>query len=184
MGATWYRRLGACWVGLGLTGMLAVAAPAWAADPSDVLTARDTYQAVEQLRRDHALRLSSSADERQPPTVCGCAPYETETACTWGKDTRDVVRWFEREGGSSDSAITERSYYDTQGQLRFVFVRMGAVNNTVDELRIYFNPKGQRVRATRKRVSGPGYTFPSEWPKQYEVRVPKQPIPAQACPRS
>ena len=179
----WYRRFGACWVGLGLAGMMAVAAPAWAADPPDVLAARETYQSVEQLRRNRVLRLSSSA-QSDAPTACGCAPYEAETSCTWGKDARGVVRWFEREGGSSDSAITERSYYDAQGQLRFVFVRMGAVNDTVDELRIYFNPQGQRVRATRKRLSGPGYTFPSEWPQQYDVRVPKQPIPAQACPRS
>ena len=173
-------------IGLALTGLFALAwvVPA-AADPPDVESARAVYQHVEALRDARRLQLSAEAgaDTEAGQARCGCAPYGTTSACTLGRDAQGVARWFEREGGSSDSLIRERLYYDEQGRLRFIVVHLGAVNGTVQEQRLYVSPAGQRVRASFKTVSGPGYTFPRAWPAQYEVHQPKLPLPEGACAR-
>ena len=171
-------RAGALALALGLPS-------AMAADPPDVASARAVYQQVEHLRQSRRLQLSqqAGADTDAGEARCGCAPYGATTACTLGRDAQGVARWFEREGGSSDSLIRERLYYDSQGRLRFIFVHMGAVNGTVQEQRLYFSPSGQRVRASFKTVSGPGYTFPRQWPAQYELRQPKLPLAEGTCLR-
>ena len=158
---------------------------AMAADPPDVASARAVYQQVEHLRKSRRLQLSqpAGADTDAGEARCGCAPYGATTACTLGRDAQGVARWFEREGGSSDSLIRERQHFDSQGSLRFIFVHTGAVNGTVQEQRLYFSPSGQRVRASFKTVSGPGYTFPRQWPAQYELRQPKLPQAEGTCLR-
>lgn len=171
-------RAGALALALGLPS-------AMAADPPDVASARAVYQQVEHLRQSRRLQLSqqAGADTDAGEARCGCAPYGATTACTLGRDAQGVARWFEREGGSDDSLMRERLYYDGQGRLRFIFVHMGAVNGTVQEHRIYFGEQGQRVRASFKTVSGPGYTFPQTWPAQYELRQPKLPAAQGRCTR-
>ena len=177
-------RAGALVLVLGLWGPLCLSS-AVAADPPDVASARAVFQQVEQLRQAKRLRLSqqAGADTDAGEARCGCAPYGATTACTLGHDAQGVARWFEREGGSGDSLIRERLYFDGQGRLRFIFVHMGAVNGTVQEQRLYFSPAGQRVRASFKNVSGPGYTFPRQWPVQDELRRPSLPMAEGHCPR-
>ena len=167
-----------------LAALALAPAPALAADPPEIESARAVYQQVEQLRKAGRLRLSRDGAETEADEArCGCAPYGATSACTLGRDAQGVARWFEREGGSDDSLMRERLYYDGQGRLRFIFVHMGAVNGTVQEHRIYFGEQGQRVRASFKTVSGPGYTFPQTWSAQYELRQPKLPAAQGRCTR-
>ncbi len=58
----------------------------------------------------------------------------------------------------------------TQGRLRFLFVKGGAVNDSAVELRIYFDEEGKRLWEDRKLVKGPGYTFINPWPDELIAR--------------
>ena len=147
-----------------------LASGAMAAEQADTATARAVYQQVQALQKAKALKQQSlqiDADGQQ--AECGCAPYGLQSSCTLARDRAGVVRLFTREGGGEDSAIQEAYYYDDAGRLRFAYVHLGAVNGTEEERRLYFSPQGQRVRELRRRLRGPGYTFPVPWPQHYEV---------------
>jgi len=94
-----------------------------------------------------------------------CEPYE-DTVRRRVVDSRGVVRRYDRDGGSEDSALTLRHYYDSQGRLRFVFITGGAVNGASLEHRIYFDENAQRIWEEHKYVKGPKYTFPEVWPDE------------------
>lgn len=94
-----------------------------------------------------------------------CEPYE-DTVRKSVVDSRGVVRRYEREGGSEDSSLTLRHYYDSQGRLRFVFITGGAVNGAQLEHRIYFDEKTDRIWEEHKYVKGPEYSFPEVWPDE------------------
>jgi hypothetical protein len=94
-----------------------------------------------------------------------CEPYE-DTARVIGTDSRGRVRFYQKEGGSEDSALKWEHYYDVAGRLRFVFITGGAVNGTQLEHRIYFDEQGKRVWEERTFKKGPGYTFPEVWPEE------------------
>jgi hypothetical protein len=94
-----------------------------------------------------------------------CEPYE-DTLRKRVVDSRGVVRRYDREGGSEDSSLTLRHYYDPQGRLRFVFITGGAVNGASLEHRIYFDENAQRIWEEHKYVKGPEYSFPEVWPDE------------------
>ena len=94
-----------------------------------------------------------------------CEPYE-DTLRKRVVDSRGVVRRYDREGGSDDSSLTLRHYYDPQGRLRFVFITGGAVNGASLEHRIYFDENAERIWEEHKYVKGPEYTFPEVWPDE------------------
>lgn len=134
-------------------------------DPA-VVAVRNVYRAVEkdaarqQLRREHA-------------SMAECGPNGEER--TLFADKAGRVRKYVWESGSSDSALTIRHYYDTEGRLRFVFVTGGAVNNTQIEHRVYLDEAGQRIRETRELKSGPGWTFPQFTDEEgLIVRAPRE----------
>ena len=94
-----------------------------------------------------------------------CEPYE-DTVRKRFVDSKGIVRRFDREGGSEDSSLTLRHYYDLQGRLRFVFITGGAVNGANLEHRIYFDENAERIWEEHKYVKGPEYSFPEVWPDE------------------
>src|SRR6185436_6235857 len=94
-----------------------------------------------------------------------CEPYE-DTIRRSTVDSGNIVRRYDREGGSEDSSLTLRHYYDPQGRLRFVFITGGAVNGAQLEQRIYFDENGERIWEEHKYTKGPEYTFPEIWPDE------------------
>ena len=111
-----------------------------------------------------------------------CAPY-VDTTRQLILDAQGRPRVYTREAGSEDSSLTWRHYYDTQGRLRFVYITGGAVNGSVLEHRIYLSARGQRVDERHRYTKGPGYTFPSVWPRDQLVTEPKRAYhaPAPSC---
>ncbi|HEX8889731.1 MAG TPA: hypothetical protein VF779_11300 [Pyrinomonadaceae bacterium] len=94
-----------------------------------------------------------------------CEPYE-DTARTIATDSKGVVRFYQNEGGSDDSALKWEHYYDESGRLRFVFITGGAANGSKLEHRIYFDETGKRIWEEHVYKQGPGYTFPDVWPDE------------------
>ena len=92
-----------------------------------------------------------------------CEPYE-DTLRKMAVDSGGVVRRYEKQGGSEDSALTWEHFYDEAGRLRFVFISGGAVNRARLEHRIYFAESGERLWEDHKYVEGPEYSFPEVWP--------------------
>jgi hypothetical protein len=92
-----------------------------------------------------------------------CEPYE-DTLRRIAVDSKGTVRYYEKQGGSDDSSLTFKHYYDEFGQLRFVFIKGGAVNGAKLEHRIYLDEKGNRIWEEHKYVQGPEYFFPKVWP--------------------
>lgn len=112
-----------------------------------------------------------------------CEPYE-DTLRRKAVDARGLVRMYEKQGGSDDSSLTTKHYYDEAGRLRFVFIIGGAVNGSQLEQRIYFDQDGQRIWEEHKYVKGPGYTFPEVWPDdQLQLKDPAGAYAAKSpCP--
>lgn len=93
-----------------------------------------------------------------------CESYE-DTMRKMVVDSRGVVRKYDNEAGSDDSALTWQHYYDQAGRLRFVLITGGAANGAQLEHRIYFDESGKRLWEDHKYVKGPEYTFPEVWPE-------------------
>jgi hypothetical protein len=106
-------------------------------------------------------------------------PYE-DTLRKMAVDSKGIVRMYEKQGGSDDSALTWKHYYDEAGRLRFVLITGGAVNGAQLEHRIYFDEGGKRLWEVHKYVKGPGYTFPEIWPD--DQLQTKDPASAFAAP--
>jgi hypothetical protein len=117
----------------------------------DIVAVRDVYRTVER-------KIARKQLQMQQRTVEGCSPNGEERTIFTDKAGR--VRKYVWEGGSGDSAITIRQYYDDHGRMRFVFAMGGAVNGTELEHRIYLDEHGARIRETRDLRVGPGWTFP------------------------
>lgn len=99
-----------------------------------------------------------------------CEPYE-DGLRSIARDARGRVRYYEKQGGSEDSALKLQHYYDEAGRVRFVFITGGAANGAELEHRIYFDEQGQRIWEEHKYTKGPGYTFPEIWPaEQLQLR--------------
>ncbi|MGE0634403.1 MAG: hypothetical protein AB7O96_18450 [Pseudobdellovibrionaceae bacterium] len=101
-----------------------------------------------------------------------CEPYvDTSRSLTASKNGQPRI--YIHSGGSEDSSATLEHHYDDKGQLRFVFITGGAMNESKLEQRIYFNEAGERVWEMQKYTAGPGYTFPNPWPKKELTFDPK-----------
>lgn len=99
-----------------------------------------------------------------------CESYE-DTLRKMAIDSKGVVRRYENQAGSDDSALTWQHYYDELGRLRFVFISGGAANGAQLEHRIYFDESGKRLWEEHKYVKGPEYTFPEVWPEEQNDRA-------------
>jgi hypothetical protein len=132
---------------------------------------RGIYQAVE---RD----IAAGRTKREQRSV-DCGPLGEER--TIHTDAAGRVRKYVVEGGSEDSMLVIRQYYDVLGRMRFVFITGGAVNGSLLEHRIYFEEGGARIREEHRYTKGPGYTFPSVWPDEHLATDPRRSY-GQACP--
>jgi hypothetical protein len=112
-----------------------------------------------------------------------CEPYE-DTLRKKAVDGRGLVRMYEKQGGSDDSSLTWKHFYDESGRLRFVFITGGAVNGAQLEHRIFFDADGKRIWEEHKYVKGPEYTFPEIWPDdQLQLHDPAGAFAAKSpCP--
>lgn len=120
----------------------------WRSD-SRILEVRAVYASVNTLIAKKRLKLESQ-------NFGYCPSWDSERSKFTALN--GVVRRYIKAGGSEDSAVTLEHTYDARGQLRFVLVTAGAVNDTHLELRFYFDAAGKRVWLDR-RQTGPGYTF-------------------------
>jgi hypothetical protein len=87
-------------------------------------------------------------------------------------DSENVIRKVVVERGSDDSSIITSHYYDAKKNLRFVFIKAGAVNGASLEQRIYFDAGSNRIWEMRKYLSKEKYTFPESWPQDWLVYDP------------
>ncbi len=126
----------------------------WREHPK-VVEVRNIYQAVNGGRKKLVMKKR---------TFEYCEPY-ADTVRIVGTDARGRVRFYQREGGSDDSALTFEHYYDEAGRLRFVLITGGAVNGSKVEHRIYFDAEGKRIWEIRS-FTDPGYTWPEVWPDE------------------
>lgn len=99
-----------------------------------------------------------------------CESYE-DAMRKMAVDSKGVVRKYENQAGSDDSALTWQHYYDQLGRLRFVFISGGAANGAQLEHRIYFDESGKRLWEQHKYIKGPEYTFPEVWPEEQNDRA-------------
>lgn len=138
----------------------------WQKHP-DIIAIRDIFNAVQSDKASDQLIKKSRIFEY-------CKPYVDMERHLY-TNQQGSPRLYIFSGGSEDSSVTTETYYDTQGRLRFAFIRAGAVNNTTIEHRIYFSIKGKKLWENRKQLTGEGYTFPELWPIN---TLPKKPLKA------
>lgn len=116
---------------------------------------RSIYQSVNAGRK--RLRIKKRSFEY-------CEPYEDSVRII-GADAQGRVRFYQKEGGSDDSALKFEHYYDEAGRLRFVLITGGAVSGSKLEQRIYFDADGKRIWE-EQTFTAPGYTWPEVWPEE------------------
>jgi hypothetical protein len=133
---------------VGVVQAQTITAKNWRNDPR-ILEVRAVYAAVNRLAARKILKL-----EQQKFGYCPSWDLERSKFT----DAKGVVRRYVKAGGSDDSAVTLEHTYDARGQLRFVFVKAGAINDTHLESRFYFDVSRKLVWVDR-RQTGPGYTF-------------------------
>lgn len=147
--------------------MLSAAAPAAAQDARALAQADRAAQTVEREVNEALARRMLSAEARE---FANCPPLGSRHERF--RDRSGVTRLYRTEQGSDDSSVATRQYYDREGRLRLVLIEAGAVNGTQLRDRIVFDAAGQRMRETRRRIAGPGYTFSTRWPDSWLVPAP------------
>jgi hypothetical protein len=90
---------------------------------------------------------------------------------TLATDAKGIVRYFVRDFGGSDSSQRVESYYDAQGRLRFVFVKVGAVPSAWVQARYWLDEAGALVWKART-AGGEGPTYYATNPAEYLTRDP------------
>jgi hypothetical protein len=131
-----------------VAGAQAITAKNWLTHPA-ILEVRGIYVAVNALVVGKKLKPESRRFEYCPSWDLRRTKYS---------DSRGIVRRYVKAGGSEDSAVTLEHTYDSSGRLRFVLVTAGAVNDTHEQWRFYFDATGKRLWLDR-RQTGPGYAF-------------------------
>ena len=137
-----------------------------------IVAVRRVYQSVEQ-------DIARGRLKKEQRVVEDCSPWGDRRTIFVGVAGR--IRKYVIEGGSDDSALVTRHYYDPMNRLRFVFITGGAVNGSRLEHRIYFDESGARMREDHAYPTGPGYTFPGIWPEGEVSRDPRLSY-EQQCP--
>jgi hypothetical protein len=132
----------------------------------DIVEVRSLYQGIKETKDAGKLKKA----ERK---FRYCEPYE-DTVRTLYTDPNGTARIYHYGGGSDDSAVQRNLYYDGTGTLRFAFIVAGAHNGTKLEHRVYLSKAGKKIWETQRRLEGPGYTFPTEWPEEELIRNPMQ----------
>lgn len=130
----------------------------------DIVEVRSLYQKVKKAKDGGKLNKNERTFEY-------CEPY-ADTVRILYSEPDETPRIYFYQGGSDDSMVQREVYYDESGKLRFVFIIAGAYNGTKLEHRVYLSKVGKKIWETRKRLEGPGYTFPTEWPEDDLIQNP------------
>jgi len=133
-------------------------------DHPGIIEARSVYQSAKESKKDGQLMMTERRFDY-------CEPYE-DTVRTLFKDRDGRPRIYRYEGGSEDSTVKRELYYDESGNLRFAFITAGAYNGTRLEDRVYFSNAGRKIWEFQRRLEGPGYAFPGEWPDAELIKDP------------
>lgn len=129
----------------------------WLTHP-DIVEVRSLYQTLKAAKDAGKLKKKERKYEY-------CEPYQ-DTVRVLYASSEGKPRIYYYTGGSDDSAVEGEVYYDDDGHRRFAFIKAGAYNGTRLEHRFYFSKAGVKVWEMQKRLAGPGYTFPTEWPDE------------------
>ena len=86
----------------------------------------------------------------QHDTTVACGEDSLNQSFAMWRDSAGVVRLFDAEVGSDDSAERASYYYDARGRLRFIFVRYGAVVGAHMEERVYYDENRHELRRLRE----------------------------------
>jgi hypothetical protein len=132
----------------------------------DIVEVRSLYQKVKEAKNAGKLK-------KKERKFKYCEPYE-DTVRTLYSARDGTPRIYYYESGSDDSSVRHELYYDESGKLRFALIIAGAYNGTKLEHRVYLSRAGKKIWETQKRLEGPGYTFPTEWPDEELIRNPLQ----------
>lgn len=143
----------------------AITANNWISHPK-IVEVRSLYQTIEREK-------SSGGLDRKDRRFEYCEPYE-DLVRTIYTDRGGRTRIYYYEGGSDDSTVKRELYYDESGTLRFALITAAAHNGTLVEHRAYFSETGQKIWEIQKRLEGPGYPFPTEWPDAELIKNPIQ----------
>ena len=137
----------------------------WVSHP-EIVEVRSLYQAIKASKDAGTLK-------KRERKFNYCEPYE-DTDRTLYTDQNGKPRIYYYLSGSNDSVVQRELYYDESGKLRFAFIIAGAHNGTKLEHRVFFSKVGKKVWEIQKRLEGPGYTFPTEWPDAELIQNPVQ----------
>jgi hypothetical protein len=82
-------------------------------------------------------------------------------------DSRGTIVWYEQYFNYEDGSYDFDYYYDSKGQLRFVFATARHANGTRAQHRIYFDGSGKRIWETSRKLQGLGCPgcFENPYPK-------------------
>jgi hypothetical protein len=170
MGSTWMLAAGATLAAPPITEKN------WVNHP-DIVEVRSLYQRTKEAKETGKLKKA----ERK---FRYCEPYQ-DTVRILYTARNGTPRIYHYQGGSDDSAVQRELYYDETGTLRFAFVVAGAHNGTKLEHRIYLSKAGKKIWEIQRRLEGPGYTFPTEWPEDELIRNPVEAFKEKSpCPET
>jgi hypothetical protein len=164
---------------------LAAAFALVAAKAEDPVTKKNwkTHPKIVEVRRLYEELQAQRAKQgvlKAQSTTFGCPgePYGGGDRKVY-RDAQGRVRILEDATGSEDSAMQLYHYYDTDGRLRFVLAKVGAVNGSQGEYRLYFDGAGaQRLYEDFRLTKGAGYTWEHPLPDAALVRDPKAALAA------
>jgi hypothetical protein len=135
----------------------------WVNHP-EIVEVRSLYQTTKKSREAGDLK-------RRERKFNYCEPHEDTIRTLYtGRNGKPKIYYY--GGGSDDSVVQRELYYDESGKLRFAFIIAGAYNGTKIEHRVYFSKAGKKIWEIQRRLEGPGYTFPIEWPEAELIQNP------------
>lgn len=125
---------------------------------SAVAAVRAVYQEVEAAIKENRLA------ERDTSITCADPDFEREGGFAIWRDSAGVVRRFDIQTGSDDSAEGLQYYYDSAGRLRFIFGKYGAVVGSHLEERVYYDEQRHELRRLREYSTKRQYPFEQATP--------------------
>lgn len=152
------RRLFAVIAPLFLAQAALAQSPSGASRDSAVAAVRAVYQEVEAAVKEKRLV------EHDTTVTCVTDDYDLDGDFWVWQDSAGVVRRFDMDTGSDDSARQLQYYYDSAGRLRFIFGRYGAVVGSHLEERVYYDEHRRELRRIREFTTKRQYPFEQATP--------------------
>jgi hypothetical protein len=144
----------ACIASASVANAAANATKDWTQRP-EIRAVRAIYLEVQVAVEKKQLRKTSATS-----SCFGENNYLTEI--DWFTNAEGKVRKLHVAYGTSDSMGALDYYYDVKGKHRFTYYKLGAVNGTQEEIRVYFGDAGKQLHRDLKLIAGPGYPSGSD----------------------